>query len=457
MNASIAPNTQLIGLNNRATYKIDRFIARGGEGEVYALKGRSSHVAKIYRTPMDRSKVKKLATMIRCSTSNISNIAAWPVDIVQSKSKQPLGFIMPFIQDGMPLHMILNPKTRLQHRPNHDFASLVRIAQNTASAVSTLHQAGVVIGDMNGQNFLALRNGTVRAIDCDSMQIGGGSKWGTQVGVEEYTAPELQGLNLKNITRTKTHDNFALAVLLFELLVLGRHPFSGNANLEVGAAIKKARHIFAAKGPERGVFKVFRFHPADILTPEVIDLFGRAFDLPRKKKLLGGSTQRPDAGEWAVALAGLANQLAVCSKNAAHNFNGSAKSCPWCALEKRGVPKFFETNKSVKSFPSPATETHFPENDTSGWIDVVTLKLKSYAYQIVRAILGYFAALIKKAIRSLLNLFMGAINSTINLFARLFKFISNLLFQLLTAAVRHWLFWLLVAYSSLRWLGLFET
>ena len=178
MTASIAANTQFIGLAKRTVYKIDRFIARGGEGEVYALKGHSSHVAKIYRIPMDRSKTKKLAAMIRCSTPNISNVAAWPVDIVQSKSKQAVGFIMPFIQDGMPLHMILNPKTRLQHRPNHDFASLVRIAQNTASAVSTLHQAGVVIGDMNGQNFLVLRNGTVRAIDCDSMQIGGRQRMG---------------------------------------------------------------------------------------------------------------------------------------------------------------------------------------------------------------------------------------------------------------------------------------
>ena len=40
MTASIAPNTQFIGLAKRTVYKIDRFIARGGEGEVYALKGR---------------------------------------------------------------------------------------------------------------------------------------------------------------------------------------------------------------------------------------------------------------------------------------------------------------------------------------------------------------------------------------------------------------------------------
>jgi len=360
MTASIAPDTQLIGLANRTPYKIDRFIARGGEGEVYALKGRSSHVAKIYRTPMDPTKTKKLVAMIRCSTPNIVNIAAWPVDIVQSKSKQPVGFIMPFIQDGMPLHMILNPKTRLQHRPNHDFASLVRIAQNTASAVSTLHQAGVVIGDMNGQNFLVLRNGTVRAIDCDSMQIGGGSKWGSQVGVEEYTAPELQGLSLKNVTRTKTHDNFALAVLLFEILVLGRHPFAGNDDLEVGEAIKRARHIFATNGLERSVFNVLGFSPDDILTPEIVDCFGRAFDLPRKKKLLGSSPQRPDAGEWAVALAGLANQLAVCPKNAAHHYNGSAKSCPWCALEKRGVPKFFTPKVPDMSGVSQKPSTQKP-------------------------------------------------------------------------------------------------
>ena len=278
---------------------------------------------------------------------------------------------MPFIQDGMPLHMILNPKTRLQHRPNHDFASLVRIAQNTASAVSTLHQAGVVIGDMNGQNFLVLRNGTVRAIDCDSMQIGGSREWGSQVGVEEYTAPELQGLSLKNITRTKSHDNFGLAVLLFELLVLGRHPFSGNANHQVGDAIKRARHIFATNGPERGVFKVLGLRSEDILTPDIIDLFGRAFDLPRKKKLLGSTPQRPDAGKWAVALAGLANQLAVCPKNAAHHYIGSAKSCPWCVLEKRGVPKFFITQAPTFLSNLTASKARANSRPGRGWSKLI--------------------------------------------------------------------------------------
>ena len=46
------------------------------------------------------------------------------------------------------------------------------------------------------------------------------------VGVPEY-APELQGKSFKDVDRRPEHDRFGLAVLVFHLLMMGRHPFSG--------------------------------------------------------------------------------------------------------------------------------------------------------------------------------------------------------------------------------------
>lgn len=47
------------------------------------------------------------------------------------------------------------------------------------------------------------------------------------VGVPLWTPPELQGRDFRGLTRTKNHDRFGLAVLMFQLLFMGRHPFAG--------------------------------------------------------------------------------------------------------------------------------------------------------------------------------------------------------------------------------------
>jgi len=166
------------------------------------------------------------------------------------------------------------------------------------------------------------------------------------------------------------------------------------------------------------------FSPDDILTPEIVDCFGRAFDLPRKKKLLGSALQRPDAGEWAVALAGLANQLAVCRKNAAHHYNGSAKSCPWCALEKRGVPKFFNA-KTQK--PSPQ-KVKPPSED----------RLKKH-WPLIRTVLFFVGELLWKSSVFLLKVIYIALIAIFDFVAKLFGPATISIFELLG----YFIIWLL--------------
>jgi DNA-binding helix-hairpin-helix protein with protein kinase domain len=67
---------------------------------------------------------------------------------------------------------------------------------------------------------------TAALIDCDSFQITDGAHvFRCPVEVPEFTPPELQGSAFDSQTRTAQHDAFGLAVLIFYLLFLGRHPF----------------------------------------------------------------------------------------------------------------------------------------------------------------------------------------------------------------------------------------
>src|SRR5260221_336565 len=74
----------------------------------------------------------------------------------------------------------------------------------------------------------------VRLVDCDSFQvIANGKAFLCEGYVDEYLSPELQGLSLSGLTRTENHDRFGLAVLIYQLLFVGRHPYQGNDSRSV--------------------------------------------------------------------------------------------------------------------------------------------------------------------------------------------------------------------------------
>ena len=107
------------------------------------------------------------------------------------------------------------------------------------------------MGDVNVRNFLVQANGMVALIDCDSYQIRNGTMtWTCDVGVSLWTPPELQGQNFKGLVRTANHDLFGLAMLVFKLLFMGRHPFAGvptnNGEILLEDSIRKRFYAFSS-------------------------------------------------------------------------------------------------------------------------------------------------------------------------------------------------------------------
>ena len=77
----------------------------------------------------------------------------------------------------------------------------------------------IVIGDVNSRNILVNTALLPTMIDIDSIQLS--PTHTSDVGVEEYTPPELMGQTFKNVVRNKYHDLFGLGYLLFQLLMNG--------------------------------------------------------------------------------------------------------------------------------------------------------------------------------------------------------------------------------------------
>ena len=321
-------------VRGKGTYTLAQEIGRGGQGAVFALAGQPNRVAKVYFAPLGEGQVAKLQHLVAKTQPSLTDISAWPQELLtRPNSREVIGFVMPAIQRAKQLHTFITPSDRLRIAPNATYKTQMAIGANIARAVTTFHQTGCVIGDMNWANILVLPDGRVRIIDIDSIQVGSKAHLRCPVGMEELTAPELQGGRLAKVTRKRGSDDFTLAVLIFQLLGAGRHPHSGNGDMQLGRAITKRRHALRRFNRSSPLHKI-GLRPKAFLSPDLIALFRRAF-APWPWQA------RPSAMQWSNALEDAAAKLISCPVNPTHFYPPSARRCPWCGLEKRRRPSFF--------------------------------------------------------------------------------------------------------------------
>jgi DNA-binding helix-hairpin-helix protein with protein kinase domain len=267
-------------------------------------------------------------------------VAAWPIDTLHERPAGPVvGFTMPALQNAKPIHCALLSRTRARDFPGTGWRFLVHVARNVAAAFDTMHAQGHVVGDVNESNLFVTREGFVRFIDCDSFQIaGGGRTFRCGVGKEEYTPPELQGVQFSSVTRTANHDRFGLAVLLFRLLFMGRHPFLGiwpeATDLSLGDAIKGHRFAYGRLGHASGWKPPPFTLPFSILSHELQTAFEDSFARQASTSL------RTSADRWLSLLIAFGATVTSCAAEPAHEHPSGMSTCPWCAFEDKGAVFF---------------------------------------------------------------------------------------------------------------------
>src|SRR5262250_3136852 len=237
--------------------RLGRRIGVGAEGEVCEIQDRSDLVAKIYHEPPPPEKAEKLVALSRLGHERLFNLSAWPVSTLRdAPDGAVVGFVMKRISGAEEVHALHSPKSRLQKFPEASWAFLIYVAANIARAVAAIHEHGFVIGDLNPKNILVTRKATVYLLDVDSFQVmADGKTYRCDGGFPEYTPPELQGVAFRMVDRTQEHDYFGLAVVIFQLLFMGRHPFSGRflgaEEMSLERAIKEFRFAYGADAETR--------------------------------------------------------------------------------------------------------------------------------------------------------------------------------------------------------------
>ena len=277
---------------------LGRCLGQGGEGAVYAVPMWPRSVAKIYARRPDEQATRKLAAMVQLGTEELASFAAWPQGLLlDPRTGSAVGFLMPRVDAHREIHALYGPTARKAAFPDASWAFLARVARNLAAAFDAVHRHGHVIGDVNQGNVVVSRKATVRLIDCDSFQVTHeGHTYPCRVGVPLFTPPELQHQRLDSVERTHDHDRFGLAVLVFQLLFMGRHPFAGrhpDRVVPVEAAIREGLFAFGREARRQG----WEAPPFSLLledvTPAVADLFERAFG---REAATEGRARRPRTG-----------------------------------------------------------------------------------------------------------------------------------------------------------------
>ncbi len=326
-------------------------LARGGEAAIYAVPGEPDLAAKVYHRPTPEHADKLAALLAERPPEAVGGrvSVAWPTARLLGPGGEVVGCLMPRVSNARRVCELFNPRARGRICPLFHYGYLLRAARNLAAAVGALHERGHVIGDLNESNVLVSPRAFVTLVDADSFQItSAGRTFRCGVGRAEYTPPELQGSAFADLDRRPEHDAFALAVLIFQLLMQGLHPFAGRF-LGEGEPPPlperiRAGHWPYALGRDGPFLPVPHAPPWEVLPPPAGELFFRCFEEGH-----ADPGRRPSARAWKEALDAAGAGLAVCPANRQHHYPRGLDQCPWCIVARQQDYDPFPTAEQVQA------------------------------------------------------------------------------------------------------------
>ncbi len=215
---AIINDININALANKKNQTLFLFKGKGGEGTVF-VSNDTKLAVKIYnKGKSNPTKEQKLISMVKAGI-NVHGIC-WPIKSFDFQGRA--AYVMR-AAIGKDLHLLLRKNT-LEQYSNIDRFFLIKIAIDLLNKIVHLHQKEILIGDINLMNILVdIEKSETYLIDTDSFQF---DRYLCPVGSVTFTAPELQHTNFSNIFRTKQHEYFAIATLLFIIFHGGKAPYA---------------------------------------------------------------------------------------------------------------------------------------------------------------------------------------------------------------------------------------
>jgi hypothetical protein len=334
-----------------------RRIGRGAAAEVWTIAERKDLVLKLYVGELPPEEEAKMRDLISAGfpvrvPGFPHLLAAWPQDIAFDGSGAMVGLLVPRAKGDTKFSVLAYPSEREKRVSNLSYELVLRWVHGACVLTSFVHHHGVVLCDANGRNFLGGGRGAVSLIDLDSAQFSGanGRLWRSPWFSVEYLAPELHGVDLRKTARTAAHDDFAVFVLVFEMLFCGRGPFDGVHGDPSSTPSLRAREGQFAYAGTVADFQPPPMAPSwNIVGPELAAQFHRAFSVGS-----AGASQRPTVKELGDGISATISELVKCGGPRTHYYPRSARGCPWCSYEQRiGIARAVAPRRRRKAARGP--------------------------------------------------------------------------------------------------------
>lgn len=350
----------IIKTNFGAPIKIVKFLAEGGQGEVYVVEYAGKKKAlKWYvnagRTPKEF--YKNLKRNVDAGAPNKNFL--WPEAITEEpknynlSGKNSFGYVMDLRPDGYyEMSNILTGKKDGKKVPRMNFTRTVDASLNIITAFRILHNLGYSYQDMNDGNFF-INPLTGDVLVCDNDNVAPNKTNTGILGKPRYMAPEL-AVEDSTLPDAQT-DRYSLACVLF-LLLCRQHPLEGEKWCVPCLTDENAQILYGvdpvficdpqnkSNGPVKGVHDGFMG-----IWKCLPDYMREAFEKAFSHEALHDQYKRLEERDWIKLYVRFRSEIAQCDcGNEVFIKNAGTTPCDKCGKLIQ-IPHTFEFAKSKYS------------------------------------------------------------------------------------------------------------
>ncbi|QNE14844.1 hypothetical protein [Pseudarthrobacter sp. NBSH8] len=267
-------------------------LGEGGEGTVYEAD--LSTVVKIFdKDHLTRHRKEKIELLVDRNLR--AKGLCIPSAVVRNGNGEFVGYVMPKASGREFQRTVFNKRKFEREFPSWKKADLVDICISFLEKVQYLHSMNVILGDINPKNLMVDEKKNVFIIDADSWQLEG---YPCPVGTPMFTSPAMLGKTYSDVLRTMEDELFAVATMLFMIVMTGQFPYiRTGTDGDMVQLIKEGNFAFQYenrnnKDQPDGDWKYMWSH----IHKPVKDLFWHTFHREGKHY-----KKRPTAAEWLEA------------------------------------------------------------------------------------------------------------------------------------------------------------
>lgn len=333
-----------------------KVLGEGASGKIYEITYlQKRYAAKIFAKSSKKIQ-NKINLMIDMQDKVVNDKLVWPVATLQT-GKTVKGFLMPMIDPSeyFDLDIFYDPMLK-KKLPNEKLTSLpliFKIIKNFSTVIKFLHTKKIYIVDLKPHNIkVSSKDLSIKILDCDSFYIN--DEYPADMVSAGYISPEAIRGELKTEKLGEAQDKFAMAVIIFQLLNRGVHPFQGILTAPSASLAsfdqKTGAELYAYSRKNNPKIKA---HPLSIhrhFPAPLLEMFEDAFT--------GSETDRPTAQDWLLYAQKLLKEkyFKYCKTNKTNDhIHFSYKSCFTCYLDGIKATNPIKKGNPIKPQSKPQT------------------------------------------------------------------------------------------------------